>query len=127
MGQTDKNADEDPTKWRYRSSAARVVVVFTDAPFKPKMAIPEAAGGTVDDVINKLMEQRIILSIFAPEDPGYQTLAETPKSEYAPLVDEAGNRVDIDKYTADQAKFQNTLKQLAMSVSKSAETEVLPE
>jgi von Willebrand factor type A domain len=31
---------EDPAKWRYRSDAARVVIVFTDASFKETMSIP---------------------------------------------------------------------------------------
>jgi hypothetical protein len=44
MGQTEKGAQSlDPAKWRYRSDAARVVVVFTDASFKPAMVIPEAS------------------------------------------------------------------------------------
>ena len=38
---------EDPGKWRYRSDAARVVVIFTDAPFKETMSIQEAKGGTL--------------------------------------------------------------------------------
>jgi hypothetical protein len=53
-------------KWRYRSDAARVVVVFTDASFKETMALPEAKGGSLQDVANVIMANRIILSVFAP-------------------------------------------------------------
>ncbi len=35
---------EDPAKWRYRSDAARVVIVFTDASFKETMSIPAGEG-----------------------------------------------------------------------------------
>jgi len=50
MGQTDKGAQSlDPARWRYRSDAARVVVVFTDASFKPAMSIPEARGGGLNE------------------------------------------------------------------------------
>ena len=39
VGQTDKNAQEiDPRKWRYRSNAARCVIVFTDATYHPTTA-----------------------------------------------------------------------------------------
>ena len=46
MEATPKGAQSaDPGKWRYRSDAARVVVVFTDASFKETMSVPEAKGG----------------------------------------------------------------------------------
>ena len=44
VGATGPQEAPDPNKWRPRSAAARVVVIFTDAPYKPTMAIPEAAG-----------------------------------------------------------------------------------
>ena len=40
MGSTGKDAPEDANKWRYRSSAARVVIIFTDASYKDRMVIP---------------------------------------------------------------------------------------
>ncbi|MEO5579208.1 MAG: vWA domain-containing protein, partial [Gemmatimonadaceae bacterium] len=52
---------EDADKWRYRSDAARVVVVFTDASFKETMSIQEAKGGALQDVANVIMANRIIL------------------------------------------------------------------
>jgi Icc-related predicted phosphoesterase len=125
MGQIGKQDTEDPAKWRYRSSAARVVIVFTDAPFTEKIAIPEAAGGGITDIINQVNSNRLILSIFAPPRPCYDELAKADKSEYEQTVDDAGNEVSLDVYTADQKKFQTTLKQLAASVSKSAAAEVL--
>jgi hypothetical protein len=67
----------EATKWRYRSDAARVVVVFTDASFKETMSIPEAKGGSLQDVANVVMANRIILSVFAPNFEGYDRLSQS--------------------------------------------------
>ena len=127
MEQSEKGAPtEDPTKWRYRSAAARIVIVFTDASYKEKMAIPEAKGGTIDDVFNAIQEHRIILSIFAPAMPCYDKLSEVDKSEYMAIaVGPEGPQKALAAFTADQANFKETLRQLAASVSKSAETPLL--
>src|SRR4029453_5793870 len=73
---------EDAGKWRYRSDAARVVVVFTDASFKETMSLPEAKGGSLQDVANVVMANRIILSLFAPNFEGYDRLSQIDKSEW---------------------------------------------
>lgn len=116
---------EEASKWRYKRQAARVVIVFTDAPFKPAIAIPEAKGGTVKDIINLIQANRLILSIFAPPRPCYDELGAADKSEFMPTVDQAGNEVSIDVFTQDQNRFQTTLEQLAKSVSQSATVEAL--
>jgi hypothetical protein len=126
MKDTGKDEDEKPTHWRYRSRAARVVVVFTDIGYHPQMAIPEAEGGTVDDVINKLMDSRIILSIFAPENDCYYKLAECDKSEYNPIpLENRSPQEALKDFTKDQSNFKKTLEALAKSVSASAATEAL--
>jgi hypothetical protein len=113
-------------KWRYRSDAARVVVVFTDASFKETMSIPEAKGGSLQDVANAVMANRIILSIFAPNFEGYDRLSQIDKSEWEVVEYEGLNAQEaLQKFTSDQANFRNTLKQLAASVSRSAETVAL--
>lgn len=117
---------EDPTKWRYRSDAARVVVVFTDASFKETMSIPQAKGGSLQDVANVVMANRIILSLFAPNFEGYDRLSQIDKSEWEVVEYEGLSPQEaLQKYTADAANFRTTLKQLAASVSKSAETVAL--
>ncbi len=117
---------EEPTKWRYRSDAARVVVVFTDASFKETMAIPQANGGSLQDVANVVMANRIILSLFAPNFEGYDRLSQIDKSEWEVVEYEGLSPQEaLQKYTADAANFRTTLKQLAASVSKSAETVAL--
>jgi len=116
----------EPGKWRYRSDAARVVVVFTDASFKETMSIPEAKGGSLQDVANIVMANRIILSVFAPNFEGYDRLSQIDKSEWEVVEYEGLNAQQaLQKFTSDPVNFRNTLKQLAASVSRSAETVAL--
>lgn len=127
MGQTEKGAQShDPARWRYRSDAARVVVVFTDASYKPTMVIPEAKGGGLADVINAIINNRVILSLFAPDMPGYDELSMVDKSEWE-VISYPGltPQQALERYTSDPANFKNTLRQLAASISKSAETVAL--
>ena len=128
-GQTDKGGQEDAQRWRYRSDAARVVVIFTDASFKPTLAISEAKGGTVSDIVNLCHSNRIILSIFAPDMPCYNDLAAIDKSEWESFsfdkADEQGAQKALVAFTANQDNFKKTLEQLAKSVSKSAAAETL--
>ena len=127
MDATPKGAQsEDAGKWRYRSDAARVVVVFTDASFKETMSIPEAKGGALQDVANVVMANRIILSLFAPNFEGYDRLSQIDKSEWEVVEYEGLSAQEaLQKFTADPANFRTTLKQLAASVSRSAETVAL--
>src|SRR5918994_402 len=114
---------EDAGKWRYRSDAARVVIVFTDASFKETMNIPEARGGSLQDVANIVMANRIILSLFAPNFEGYDRLSQIDKSEWEVVEYEGLNPQEaLQKFTSDPVNFRTTLKQLAASVSRSAET-----
>lgn len=117
---------EDAQKWRYRSDAARVVVVFTDAPFKETMSIAEAKGGSLQDVANVVMANRIILSLFAPNFEGYDRLSQIDKSEWEVVeADGLSPQEALQKFTSDPVNFKTTLKQLAASVSRSAETVAL--
>lgn len=117
---------EDPGKWRYRSDAARVVIVFTDASFKETMGIAEAKGGSLQDVANVIMANRIILSLFAPNFEGYDRLSQIDKSEWEVVEFEGLDpQQALQKFTSDPANFRTTLKQLAASVSRSAETVAL--
>lgn len=111
---------EDEGKWRHKHAAARVVVVFTDASFKPVMSIPEANGGTWQDVANRCVENRIILSLFAPDMECYNDLSSIQRSEYFPIAGSNPQQALAD-FTSDQANFQKTLEQLARTVSKSAD------
>ena len=127
MEATAKGAQsEDPGRWRYRSEAARVVVVFTDASFKETLVVPEAKGGSLQDVANVVMANRIILSLFAPNFEGYDRLSQIDKSEWEVVEYEGLSPQEaLQKFTSDPVNFRTTLKQLAASVSKSAETVAL--
>jgi hypothetical protein len=117
---------EDAGKWRYRSDAARVVIVFTDASFKETMSIAEAKGGALQDVANVIMANRIILSLFAPNFEGYDRLSQIDKSEWEVVEFEGLTpQQALQKFTSDPVNFRTTLKQLAASVSRSAETVAL--
>jgi hypothetical protein len=117
---------EDAARWRYRSDAARVVIVFTDASFKETMSIQEAKGGSLQDVANVVMANRIILSLFAPNFEGYDRLSQIDKSEWEVVEYEGLSPQEaLQKFTSDPVNFRNTLKQLAASVSRSAETVAL--
>lgn len=124
MGATEKGVqNEDPARWRYRSDAARVVIAFTDAPYKEPMQLPEAAGGGVQDVSNALVQNRIILSLFAPDLPCYDLLSQVDRCEWE-VVSYPGldAQESLARFTSDPDNFRNTLRQLAASVSKSATT-----
>ena len=123
---TKGSQSEDPGKWRYRSDAARVVIVFTDASFKETMSIQEAKGGSLQDVANIVMANRIILSLFAPNFEGYDRLSQIDKSEWEVVEYEGLSPQEaLKKFTSDPVNFRTTLKQLAASVSRSAETVAL--
>ena len=90
------------------------------------MSIPEAKGGSLQDVANVVMANRIILSVFAPNFEGYDRLSQIDKSEWEVVEFEGLNAQEaLQKFTGDPANFRNTLKQLAASVSRSAETVAL--
>lgn len=116
---SEKGQPEESTKWRYHSDAARVVVVSTDASFHERMVIPEAAGGSVEDVVNVCQNNRIVLSVFAPDLPQYANLSKIQRSEYFPIPG-TDRQQALRDFTADQANFKETLKQLAASISASA-------
>ena len=130
VGSTPKCAQlEDPTKWRYRSEAARIVIVFSDASFHAKTSLSEASGLDWQEIANLIMQEKIRLSIYAPQMPCYDDLSQIDKCEYMPIEFDSEIPNDpvykLRDFTADTANFQKTLEQLAKTVSVSAVAEVL--
>ena len=130
FGSTPKMAqEENPEMWRYRSEAARIVIVFSDASFHPKTSLPEAPKLDWKEIANLIMQEKIRLSIYAPQMACYDDLSQIDKCEYMPI--EFDPDVDHDAvyklrdFTADSANFQKTLEQLAKTVSVSAIAETL--
>jgi len=117
--------DEDPRAWRYRSEAARVVVVFTDASFHPTFAGDPSMG--LADVANAVTEARIRLSVFAPAMECYDDLSQIGKCEYTHVAVQPGETpgAALARFTGDRAHFRKTLEMLAKSVSASAAADAL--
>lgn len=118
---SEKGAQPEGDKWRHRSEAARIVIIFTDATYKPTMSIPEAAGGTLDDIVNKVTEMKLKLCCFVPEGQEcYYSLGEIDKTELEEIPGVLGDRRMMVEYTQDKAHFEKVMEQLAKTVSKSA-------
>ena len=130
FGSTPKCAQtEDPTKWRYRSEAARVVVVFSDASFHPHTSLSEAPNLDWKEIANLVMQEKLRLSVYAPTMSCYDDLTQIDKCEYMPIEFDPTIPNDaiykLREFTADRANFQKTLDQLAKTVSASAVAETL--
>jgi hypothetical protein len=119
MSATGKGEPAQPTGWRQRSAAARVIVIFTDASFKEPLAKPK--GATFEDVYHQLISNRIILSIFAPQIPCYEKLSEVDCAEWHVVTGGANPQESMATFTADQENFSQTLRQLAKTIGKTAE------
>ena len=117
---TEKGAAPSPEAWRYRSEAARCVIVFTDASFHPQVSIPEGAGATAADVGRKVDEARIRLSVFAPEADCYQELSRIDKSEIEFIGTLSDARKKMQELTSDPAIFRRTIENLAKTVTATA-------
>ena len=129
-GSTDKGAQElDAEKWRYRSEAARCVIVFTDASYCEQTAIAEAPGLNWEDVANFAMQERLRISLFAPKMDCHDNLSQIDKCEYMAIPFDPSVKNDavmkLRDFTADVANFQQTLIQLAKTVSVSSQTDTL--
>lgn len=72
IGEAGLQDGEDANLWR--PQAARAVIFFTDATFKPVMSLPEAKGGQLADVLTRLERDKVILFGFHPEWEGYDVL-----------------------------------------------------
>lgn len=118
--------EDDPKRWRHRRDAARIVVIFTDASFHPTMSLPEASGGSINDVNNLCVSNKLLLAIFAPEMPCYDDLSAIKKAEYVSICDEDEDPRDgLSRFTSDRENFKAVLEQLAKSISKSSDVEML--
>lgn len=125
-GKTGKGAELEDDKWRYVSSAARCIIVLTDASFHEKMTVVQDAG--VDDVIALIQQERIRLSLFAPSMPCHFNLAGADRCVYNDIEYATSERNGAVKalrdFTSNKENFLKTLEQLAKSVSQSASMDI---
>ena len=120
IGATEKGSEADPNKWRYSSDAARCIIVMTDASYHPHMTL--VPGGGLDDVIRLMQQERMRLSLFAPEMKCHYDLSVMDRCTYEAIEIEEGSTAvkALKEYTSDGTHFSDTLKLLAKSVSQSA-------
>jgi hypothetical protein len=112
IGETGKGDPEDPTKWRPRYSAFRVVAVFTDGPFRETTLIPEFRQRTLADVQALIMANRIRAHFVAPRGECYDQLTLMDRSWYYPLVDDSDRDLPIEEFFRDPVKSQVVFKSI---------------
>ena len=113
--------EENSNKWRTPGSAARIVIVFTDATYHPTMSIPGYEGAGVKDLYNIYNQEHIKPYLFVPSDGSYVMLGRFKGA----ILTQCGEGCDgLRSVTQDQAKFQMLLDQLAKGVSQSASLQV---
>ena len=121
-------AMEDPGMWRDRNDAARAVIVFTDAPYKPTMRTPGCAGGTFNDVRNICVQDRILLSVVAPQDlPGcecFEYLDAIRYGKWIPIVPGTKGDSPIDEFMNDTVALQEIIRTIAKTVTQHASEEL---
>lgn len=129
-GKTAKGEQAEDTKWRYASEAARCIIVITDASFHMNMVSDGIApGATLDDIVQLLQQERIRLSVFAPEMECHYMLSATDKCTYEaieiPNPDAPNAAVQaLRDFTGNSENFTKTLEMLAKSVSQSAAADI---
>jgi len=125
MPVTDKG-QEDVNCWRYRSDAARVVIVFTDASCHMTTLIPDAGGAGFEDVAREVMSAKLRISLFCPEADCYtadMSMIDAIEIETIGSLTDAVEK--MDEFTSNPENFKNTLKALAKSISASSVTPTL--
>lgn len=101
---------EDPARWRDGAEAARVILCFTDAVSHPTLSVPDAVGGTVEDVKNALLSNRVRLVLYAPDDQDYHALAGARGVVMEPTA-------DLRALATDPAAFDEAMKALVKTVT----------
>jgi hypothetical protein len=94
-----------PTNWRHHVDADRIVVIVSDASFKPEFSLADGSRGDVADVIHAIHATRTTILLFAPEAPGYTELGTSNGLEWVPLGALGGNDplIAMREYFAEKA------------------------
>lgn len=105
-------------RWpRQLGQAHRAVIVFTDAPAKPEIALDSVSGDrTVSAVVDRLTEQKIQPLLFGPEDDILRTIAKVPHGLYESM----GSDRDTVISNLQSAGFDEVLMQLGRTVSQAS-------
>lgn len=122
-GESAQQSDSD-FNWRDRHEATRVVIAFTDAIYHEKMSdkIPDAAGGTWEDLIPLFAGTKVYLYLFAPDEPLYENVSQFQRVNWE-AIPGPDYQKGMRDYTQNQDNFSKVMAALAASVSKSAAVE----
>lgn len=139
----ERGGEADGFQWRRHRDAARGVVVFTDASYHPKCALPFHNEATWEDVARRIAERRVILEVVTPSRPHsgpdagevdadtfvkmYMDLCSVRFAEHLRLCDEQGNPISFEAIPRELGEFRRFMGQLAASISASAAIEPVPE
>jgi len=94
--------------WREAGICHRVVIFMSDEPFET-CANPADERQFIPELTHKVMGQKVLLFMVAPDSEGYEQLTSADKSEYVVLEDGMTGMADVD--------FGNLLSQIGKSVS----------
>ncbi len=137
MEESGLQEEVDSFKWRPRNSAARAIVVFTDATYHKETQLDKYPECGYEDVARKFQEKRIILQIVTPYNPQdshvsheefeecYSQLSEIDKAEYLPLTDANGEPFSFAEISSHMEVFQKFIEQLARTLSSSVDPIIL--
>lgn len=78
---------ESAKLWRPLHKAVRVLILITDAGYHSPLFIPEAEGGTINDVIQLIKEKRVVVAYNAPFD-SFSTVGGPVTKEMPSFFDE---------------------------------------
>lgn len=115
-------SEEAGAKWRPAGSAARIIIVFTDATYHETMSIPGFEGATVLDLYNVYKQKHIKPYFFVPSFPCYVALGRFKGAIVTSCGEEGGT--GLLEITKDDEKFMMLLDNLAKGVSQSASSQV---
>ena len=117
---------EEANSWRYRSDAARVVIVFTDASCHMTTLIPDAGGAGFEDVAREVMAAKLRISLFCPEADCYTANLSMIDAIEIETIGSLTDAVEkMEEFTSNPEHFKKTLKALAKSISASSVTPTL--
>lgn len=120
MPAANKGEAAGEAMWRYKSDAARCVIIFTDASCHMTTAIPEAAGAAFEDVVREVAASVLRLSFYCPEADCYQAISTMDQTEVEFIGSLSDAVAKMKEFSRDTNNFKKTMKQLAQSVRASS-------
>ncbi len=122
MGSVKKGETSNPDMWRYRSDAARCIIIFTDAPYREVMTT--WAGATFNDIVSIIQQERFRITLFAPEMDCYDELESLNRCVYESIELNGKTPVDaLREFVQDSTKFDRTMEALGKTITQTAQVD----